>query len=90
MLPRRRSFSNRCGGTSCAFFPEALFPRRFSRSCMQEREKRRGKALEKRRKRCLRTAWGTPPPRKHKISAEGRARIAEAQRRRWAAAKKSK
>jgi len=29
------------------------------------------------------------PQKKHRISAEGRARIAAAQRRRWAAAKKS-
>lgn len=29
------------------------------------------------------------PPKKHRISAEGRARIAAAQRKRWAAAKKS-
>jgi hypothetical protein len=30
-----------------------------------------------------------PPQKKHRISAEGRARIAAAQRRRWAAAKKA-
>jgi hypothetical protein len=29
------------------------------------------------------------PPKKHRISPEGRARIAAAQRRRWAAAKKA-
>jgi hypothetical protein len=32
---------------------------------------------------------GTPRRRQHRVSAEGRARIAEAQRRRWAQAKKS-
>jgi hypothetical protein len=30
-----------------------------------------------------------PPQKKHRISAEGRARIAAAQRKRWAAAKKA-
>ena len=32
----------------------------------------------------------SPARKKHRISAEGRARIAEAQRKRWAAAKKAK
>jgi hypothetical protein len=32
---------------------------------------------------------GRTPRKKHRISAEGRARIAAAQRRRWAAAKKA-
>jgi hypothetical protein len=35
------------------------------------------------------TATARPPQKKHRISAEGRARIAAAQRRRWAAAKKA-
>ena len=34
------------------------------------------------------SAGRTGPRKKHRISAEGRARIAEAQRKRWAAAKK--
>jgi hypothetical protein len=36
------------------------------------------------------TAGRAAPRKKHRISAEGRARIAAAQRRRWAAAKKAK
>jgi hypothetical protein len=35
------------------------------------------------------SAPARPPQKKHRISAEGRARIAAAQRRRWATAKKS-
>jgi hypothetical protein len=35
-------------------------------------------------------AMSAAAPRKHHVSAEGRARIAEAQRRRWAAAKRQK
>ena len=36
------------------------------------------------------TADGKPARKKRRISAEGRARIAEAQRKRWAAAKRAK
>jgi hypothetical protein len=36
------------------------------------------------------TSMSGARPKKHRISAEGRARIAAAQRKRWAAAKKAK
>jgi hypothetical protein len=61
----------------------------------QQLEEINGKIAELRRRlggRVTPTTAGAsprPPQKKHRISAEGRARIAAAQRRRWAAAKKA-
>ena len=55
----------------------------------QELERVKGKIAQLRRMAGGRAAGRTAKARKHHVSAEGRARIAAAQRKRWAAVKRA-